>query len=252
VQWLHDSITFAHDIGEGSSTIRAAGKDLDPTHLPWWYVPGYLGVQLPLPTLVAVVGAAGVVVARARRLPVIPLVPLVTQAVALPVVIVASRAELYDGIRHVLFLLPALLALPAFAFAALDRGRLRVAAPAAAALIVAASLASAIRWAPYAYAYLNPIGAVGHGRAWDLDYWGVSAKEGVERLRRLGLSPIYVKPSQQAGVPWGAYNSGADPAPGAALYVYLRWENASDYGCRVIFTITRGGHALGEGALCPR
>jgi hypothetical protein len=252
VQWLNDSIAFAHNIGEGSSTIRAAGEDLDPTHLPWWYVPSYLGVQLPSLTLAAVVGGAGVVAARVRRLPIIPLVPVVTQAIGLPVLIVTSGAELYDGIRHVLFLLPALLALPALALALLDRGRLRAAVPLAAAVIVAASLVSAIQWAPYAYAYLNPIGGLGNGRAWDLDYWGVTAKEGVERLRRLGLSPIYVKPSQQPGVPWGAYNTAADPTRGAGLYVFLRWQSASDFGCKVIFTIDRGGHVLGEGALCLR
>jgi hypothetical protein len=252
VQWLHDSITFAHNIGEGSSTIRAAGENLDPTHLPWWYVPSYLGVQLPLLTLAAVIVGVGVVVARVRRLPIIPLVPVVTQAIGLPVLIVVSGAELYDGIRHVLFLLPALLAFPAMAFALLDHGRFRVAAPLTAVVIVAASLLSAIQWAPYAYAYLNPIGGLGHERAWDLDYWGVSAKEGVERLHRLGLDPIYVKPSQQPGVPWGAYNTGADPSRGAALYVYLRWQSASDYGCNRIFAISRGGHVLGEGALCPQ
>jgi hypothetical protein len=34
--------------------------------------------------------------------------------------------------------------------------------------------------------------------------------------------------------------------------VFLRWNiTPSDYGCKTIFTISRGGQALGEGARCP-
>ena len=91
-----------------------------------------------------------------------------------------------------LFALPALLAIPAVALAVLERqaaGRrlLRTAIPFAAVVVVAVSLLASISWAPYAYAYLNPVaGADKNGLSWELDYWGVSAKEGVERLRKLG------------------------------------------------------------------
>ena len=251
VQWLHDAIDSARKFEYNRGTIRAAGQDLRSDDLPWWYVPGWLSVQLPLLTLIALVAGFGAVGARVRRLPAIPLVPIAVQAIGLPLLVVASGAVLYDGIRHLLFMLPALLALPALAFALLDRGRLRVVMPLAAVVVVAASLSSAIRWAPYAYAYLNPIGGLGHGFAWDLDYWGVSTKEGVLRLRRAGLDPVYVKPSQQPGITWGAYNTSDAPTPGSGLYVFLRWDRASDYGCKVFFTIKRGGHVLGEGARCP-
>ena len=176
VQWLRDSIDLARNF-PSQSTIRTAGRDLHANDLPWWYVPSWLGVQLPLLTLVAVVGGIGVVVARVRRLPLMPLVPVAVQAVGLPILIVASGAVLYDGIRHLLFMLPALIAIPALAFALLDRGRWRVALPVAAVVVVAASFASAVAWSPYAYAYLNPIGSIGPGEPWALDYWGVSAKE---------------------------------------------------------------------------
>jgi hypothetical protein len=251
VQWLRDSIDLARNFPI-QATIRTAGRDLSATDLPWWYVPSWLGVQLPLLTLAAVVGGVAVVAARARRLPVIPLVPIAVQAIGLPLVIVASGAVLYDGIRHLLFMLPALIALPALALSLVDRGRLRALAPLGAVVVVAASLASAISWAPYAYAYLNPIGDLGHGEPWALDYWGISAKEGVGRLKQAGLDPIYVKPSQQAGIPWGAYNTWDDPPPGAGLYVFRRSGDRTDFGCDVIFTIERQGHVLGEGERCPR
>ena len=77
-------------------------------------------------------------------------------------------------------------------------------------------------------------------------------KEGVERLKRLGLDPVYVEPSDTVGIPWGAAAGPPQPVANAGLYVFLRWHiRAASYGCTVIFTIKRGGHVLGEGARCP-
>ena len=71
--------------------------------------------------------------------------PLALQAVVLPVAIVAGGAVLYDGIRHELFMLPALLAIPAVALALLERhaaagGCAGAHLPVAAVVVVAASL----------------------------------------------------------------------------------------------------------------
>ena len=77
--------------------------------------------------------------------------------------------------------------------------------PFAAVVVVAASLLASISWAPYAYAYLNPVaGANKNSLSWELDYWGVSGKEGVERLRKLGYTPVSVTPTDGVGIPWGA------------------------------------------------
>jgi hypothetical protein len=266
VRWLRDSIDVARDYPWDVGPIRTAGQNLRSVDLPWWYVPAWLGAQLPLLTLAAVVGGiallAALLVRRRRTLDpaaAIPVVPIALQAIALPALIVASGAVLYDGIRHVLFVLPALIALAAVALAVLERragaaGRpwLALALPLAAVAIVATSLVASARWAPYAYAFLNPVaGRDKEHRAWELDYWGVSAREGLRRLREAGLTPLYVQPSQQPGVPWGAYNGPVTTGGRSGLYVFVRWDGAARYGCTVIFTIERGGHVLGEGARCP-
>jgi hypothetical protein len=189
----------------------------------------------------------------------IPLVPIMLQGIVLPAVIVLTGAVLYDGIRQLLFLVPGLIAVSAVALALLERrvrnlrARLSVVLSVSAVVIVAASLWASLRWAPYAYAYINPIaGRNEDGRSWELDYWGVSGREGVRRLKQLGYSPVYLQPSPTVGLPWGA--SSGDPRPGdhAGLYVFLRSVRADDFGCTVLFTIKRDGHVLGEGARCPR
>ena len=269
LQWLQDSTAVARSF-PWVGTIRTAGRNVQSTDIPLWYVPAWLGAQLPLLTIAAVVGGAAVLIGVAvRRQPsanvrtALVLVPITLQAIVLPLAIIVSGAVLYDGIRHLLFALPALLAIPAVALAALERqaaGRrlLRTAIPFAAVVVVAASLLASISWAPYAYAYLNPVaGANKDGLSWELDYWGVSAKEGVERLRKLGYVPVSVTPAEGVGVPWGAIPGPPRPGSTVGLYVFIRGNiaiprrRAADFGCTVVFTIKRGGHVLGEGARCP-
>ena len=264
VQWFRDSIDIARKYPWNAGSIRTAGKDLHSIDLPWWYVPAWLWAQLPLLTCAALVGGAGYLAIRLvrdrRRVTAretLPLVPLALQGIVLPVGIVASGAVLYDGIRHELFMVPALFALPAVALALLDRGagrRMRVALPLAAVVVVAASLAASVRWAPYAYAFVNPIaGRNKDGRAWELDYWGVSAREGIRRLREAGYAPIYTVPGSPPGIPYGGEEDSPHRTGGkTAVYVFIRWDRASRYDCDVVFTIKRDGNALGEGARCPK
>lgn len=261
---------FADAAGQAGSfpffiTIRTAGRDLQSTDLPWWYVPAWIGAQLPLLTLVAVIGGLAVLIvlqikqtAADRLSTTLPLVPITLQAIVMPLWIVSSGAVLYDGIRHLLFMIPALMAIPAVALAVLDRlpgksSRLSVVLPVAAVVVVAASFLASIRWAPYAYAFVNPVaGRNADARSWELDYWGVSAREGVQRLQQLGLTPVHVEPTDDVGIPWGSA-----PIPTSSvgsttgLYVFLRGRRAADFGCTVVFSIKRDGHVLGEGARCP-
>ncbi len=264
VQWLRDasrnSIAYPWD-----GPIRVAGGDVQSGHLPWWYVPAWLGAQLPLLTIATLVlglTVLGVVVSRRRGLPggdrVIALVPLVLQGIVVPVGILLSGAVIYDGIRHLLFALPALIALAAGALALLERrppggARRRIVLPLLAVVTVAASLFDSARWAPYAYAYINPI--AGHNtqsQSWELDYWGASAREGIARLHKAGLTSASVQPAQTVGVPFGAASYTGLFGAGSGIYVFSRWGfTAETFGCTRLFTIRRDGHELGEGAECP-
>ena len=264
LQWLEDSAEVARSYTWELPPMRVAGTDVRGDELPWWYVPAWLIAQLPLLTLLAIVGGVAVVIVgliRRRRLvsagATIALVPIALQAIVLPSAVLLGGAVIYDGLRHLLFIVPALIAIPAVALAALDQrarehSRLTIFLPVGATVIVAASLFASMRWAPYAYAFVNPVaGAKKESRTWDLDYWGVSAKEGVERLKGLGYSPVHVEPSASVGIPYGAVEERTVGATNAGLYVFLRWNRAADFGCTAVFSIERDGHVLGEGALCP-
>lgn len=264
VQWLRDSATIASAFPT-IVEVRIAGQDVISTDLPWWYVPAWLGVQLPLLTLAALaatLAAAALRVGRRHSINggrLLVLTPLLVQGLVFPIAIVARETPLYDGIRHLLFMLPALLQLPAVALAAADRNsragtRSRLAIPLVALVVVAASLSASVRWAPYAYAYVNPIAGGDDERLeWDLDYWGVTAREGVTRLRQLGITAIEVRPSNSVGTPWGATGSPDATGPGdTGLYVFRRFDARVDPACTALFEIRRGGRLLGVGGRCPR
>jgi hypothetical protein len=264
VQWLRDasrnSIAYPWD-----GPIRVAGGDVQSGHLPWWYVPAWLGAQLPLltiATLVVGLTVLGVIVLRRRDTAgadrSIALVPLVLQGVVVPVGILLSGAVIYDGIRHLLFALPALIGLAAGALALAERrsargSRWRIALPLLAVVTVAASLFDSARWAPYAYAYINPIaGHNTHSQSWELDYWGASAREGISRLHKAGITSVSVQPAQTVGVPFGAASYTGTFGEGAGIYVFSRWGfTAATFGCNKLFEVKRDGHEIGEGAECP-
>jgi hypothetical protein len=266
--WLRDSTSVARNY-PWDGTILTAGRNLRSTNLPGWYVPAWLGAQLPVLTLAALVGGAVVVVGILARQPgaervrdALLLLPIALQAIVLPLVIVVSGAVLYDGIRHLLFMLPGLISIPAVALAFLTRPRaarprLALVLPPVAVTVAIASLFASVRWAPYSYAFVNPVAGRSSGEpSWELDYWGVSAREGVRRLQAMSIGPVYVEPTGGVGIPWGAKKGRLPPGVRAGLYVFHRYAFhrglAAVYpGCTVVFRIERDGHVLGEGARCP-
>jgi hypothetical protein len=266
--WLLDSYQISKQyIWVG--IIRTNGADVPSENLPWWYAPSWLLAQLPLLTIAAIaMGVFFCVCSLAGRRwgvgrgAMLALTPLLVQGVVLPVGIVATGSVLYDGIRHLLFMFPGLVAMAAVGIASLQRGLPRSGrrawlAPAVAGLVVAGSLFATVRWFPYMYAYINPVaGWDTSQRNWELDYWGVTAREGVERLREAGLTPVGVVPASEPSRPFGGVTGeeadAASPTR-SGRYAFLRWDaHLQEQWCARTFTIERDGHVLGEGGYCPK
>jgi hypothetical protein len=182
------------------------------TDLPWWYVPAQLAARLPEGFLLLLAGgilfaiaaafgfshagpralrrrgaaglrAAVVLLTRSRRY------LLVWAAVVLPLgFIIVRHSTLYDGVRHVLFVIPMLAAIAAAGF-------LRLAPLARRAPPVAAALGGAyVGYAIWTLAVLHPLeyvatnalpgGVAGAHQRFDLDYWALAATVGLRRLER--------------------------------------------------------------------
>ncbi|EJW13692.1 hypothetical protein A33M_0022 [Rhodovulum sp. PH10] len=163
--------------------------------MPRTYVPMLLGLKLP--EILWVLGVAGVVaalvVAMRRDGPLNRRASLVFLAVSVlfPVLFtVVTRPAMYNGVRHMLFVIPPLAILAGLVGALLiDRlggGPARRALTAAVllALGLAHPVAAMVRLHPYEYTYFNPIagGVRGADGRFMLDYWGLSMKQASELL----------------------------------------------------------------------
>lgn len=264
--WLWDSFSVMRNY-PWQGTIRTAGQDLISTELPWWYAPAWLLAQLPIATTLVIL--AGLVLALAGTMrrtwgasskAVISFTPLFLQALVIPVMIILGGAILYDAIRHLVFAVPALIAISSLAIVALERrpdirlARASTLAGAVGLVVVLLSSWATLRWFPYSYAFINPVAGINQPeRDWELDYWGVTSFEGVDRLQQSGLEWIAVLPSEEpAGIFGGGALELARTEAGQeryGLYVFKRWDYSVG-DCERLFAIQRDGQVLGEGAVC--
>jgi hypothetical protein len=164
--------------------------------MPRRYVPQLFAVTLPDVTLaLGLCGAAGAYVAafnRAVSAPRRAILLMLALAATLPIALtVALRPAMYNGIRHFVFLAPAIAVLAALACVRLiDRiAAWRPAAAVGCAALVAAGcvqpVVEMVRLHPYEYTYFNVM--EGGVRAADarymLDYWGLSFKQASQAFR---------------------------------------------------------------------
>jgi hypothetical protein len=242
--WLQTSdplgqfaFAFAHfaDIGL-DLTIRHWGREYSTLALPWFYVPGELAARLPeafavllvIALVLAVLALARflmrfvrharrgdarlaaaqalLTLARSRAL------LLVFAAAFAPILFVMVKGStLYDGIRHLLFTLPMLALLAAWALMHLWPLIARVPLPAAiaATAYVVALVVNMAMLHPLEYVATNAFAggtSWSHGR-FDLDYWCAAAKEALRRLEeRLATAgpqaPSSPPPRLLICIPW--------------------------------------------------
>ena len=113
---------------------------------------------------------------------------------------------------------------------------------------------AAFRWQPYSYAFINPVAGIGDKRNWDLDYWGLSSREGIERLINLGYAKdVIVMPDSSSSIPFGgkSANQIANSNLPFNLYVFIHWNHKIlEENCVIDFRIKRDNQLIGMGGHC--
>ena len=166
-----------------------AGRDVASADLPWYYLPTWLGLTVPM---VVIVGAAFSLVRLTRwtRSTESPEPGLRLAALWAFVLIPATYAivrhlTLYDGIRHMFFIVPPMAVIAAAGWDHLI-GTARPKTAMAAACLVAVGLAEPlvfqIRNHPNQNVYFTPLigGPRGAFGRYDMDYWGNCVLQAVE------------------------------------------------------------------------
>ncbi len=209
---------FSHFPWKGEVVFN--GHIYNSTNLPWEYLPVLIFYQLPEMALVGIVlavvfGAMAMVKGGTSLLTnkTALCYSVLISAVAVPLLdFVIGRPEIYNGIRHFLFMVPPLVMLAAMG---LDRayGWLRARATLlghgfALVVVLAASWQTLLitRLHPDEYLYFNSLagGVRGAAGRFDMDYWGLSLAEAAK-----DLAPQVEKLGVKAnGNPWWVYVCG--------------------------------------------
>ena len=188
-----EAITRAARFREFEVPVLFGGRSVQSGDLPWTYIPGYFAVSLPDFYLLGF--AAGIlalpwVIRRVRDRQeawsgTAVKIAFLLFAVIFPVAVaVAMESTLYDGLRHVLFLMPPLAVLAALGFVAaidaLPRRAWKAAVAGAALGFALWVVVDMIRLHPYQSVYYNRLiagGVRGAEGRFEADYWGSSYLE---------------------------------------------------------------------------
>jgi hypothetical protein len=207
--------------------VLFAGEVTPSDEMPVTYLITYLLIATPLPILaLAGIGFAGSVREQRRRgiVPVSAALGLFQLWLVLPLVFyVIVRSNAYDGMRHFLFVLPAVAFFAAVgiqtASSLTPRGRPIVAAMLALTLVFPAT--SLIRLHPYQSSYFNALvgGVAGAALRYEADYWVSSYREATlwlnEQAERAGR-PLHVL---IAANQWSITAARAYAAPSVKLHL---------------------------------
>lgn len=167
------------------------GEYRSSVDLPRTYLPKMLLYTTPLVVLLASGIGACLIVARVRRRPRsrVALRGVIAIAwAAIPVsAAIVTRPNVYDGIRHFLFVLPAFALLAGYAGARAIRmfgRRARVAAAICVASLFLWPVVDLCRLHPYSYTYFNELtgGVAGASRRFETDYFLTAYREAIETI----------------------------------------------------------------------
>jgi hypothetical protein len=213
-----------------------AGSPILVSEMPRRYVAQIFALRLPeLMLALGIAGVAGALVTACRRTQPAPrraVMLMLALAATLPIALtVALRPAMYNGIRHFVFVAPAIAVVGGLAAAWVIEWLAQwrpAAAICAGAVVIAGCALPVVEMAklhPYEYTYFNRIegGVRGAQGRYMLDYWGLSFKQASEAL----LAKLADDPTLLPGdPPWHIAVCG--PHPPAALALGPRFDISWD------------------------
>ncbi|MBC2595122.1 hypothetical protein H5P28_12715 [Ruficoccus amylovorans] len=177
-----------------SGLVLFRGEFIPAPDLPWYYPLTWLAITLP-DFLIAVL-AAGLVLAAVKFRQLagalftgrgFPWVVVATTVVFPLLFVIVRDSVLYDGMRHLLFILPPLACLGAFAWTRLVdvlRCGWRIVAGVVLAVLMLMQLPVVYRLHPYEYVFFNQVSGGVQSKAgrYEGEYWGTSLREASQWL----------------------------------------------------------------------
>jgi hypothetical protein len=218
------------------------GRLTPADNLPWYYVPEWIAVTTPL-AVVAIIAFGSAFLSwrmaaqRLRRETFILDAAMLLLAGLPLAAVIAGKATLYDGWRHLFFVFPILVligfkgSVEAIQAIASEKGRQYVLMAAGAALVLnmGATIRFMIAAHPHQNVYFNVL-AGGNltevRRNLELDYWGLSYRQALEYVLRHDPEPVL---KIAVANPPGIFNSYILPEPDRARLQLTSDPSFADY-----------------------
>jgi hypothetical protein len=205
IQRYLEALGIASNFSNFPGRVLFDGRLYGSSELPNSYLPVLLNLQLTEPALLCIYIGFGVLTWRLLRSRVrTDLLLYISLGFALPLFgLIALNSPLYHNFRQVLFLIPPLFMLAAFAlevaFRSLNQAWLRI------LLIVALALPgvySTVKLYPYEYVYYNSLvgGTAGAIGRYETDYWRISLREMAIELNEIAPSGSIIVVTRSAGL----------------------------------------------------
>ena len=193
----------------GSSNLFF-GSFIQGDQTPWYYIPAWIGLTTPLPMLAAIVVGIGLTLWGMIRKPTLTLfgkpnphqIPSILLGLSIgPILaVIILESTLYNGWRHLYFVYPLLAAILAIQFG--NWWTIKKASPRNSALLAGAGLflflpglVFMVQHHPHQQVYFNQLAPPPLAENFDMDYWGVSYRQGLKKLAAMAspTHPIKVR-----------------------------------------------------------
>lgn len=193
ITWFIEAITLMSKYNIWDNTVLFDGQNIPGRSLPWYYLPRLFSLTTPvLLQIAAIVGVIWILTKMTKLTPTQRACAIITlmQAFLLPTVAILRQSTLYDGIRHFLFVIPALAVIATTAiiwtYHKIKQKSIKIFLTTLLILNFSIIVYDMISLHPYEYTYYNrAYGGLkaAHGQQ-ETDYWGLSLKEGMEWLNQ--------------------------------------------------------------------
>jgi hypothetical protein len=172
---------------------------IKPQQLPWYYIPVWMGITIPVSwILFFIIGTASIVIVFVKN----PSSFLRTEShwiiiiawLVIPyLIILILNSAVYDEWRHLFFIYPPLILIATVGIRYLWNHVITISTKLTstairfliAALFVAQvinTISFQIKYHPFEFAYFNFLAGKNVEQKYDLDYWGLSYRQGIEQL----------------------------------------------------------------------
>ena len=229
------------------------GHRIDTSQLPWYYLPKWLSIGLPLYLLIGFISGSALIVYLSRRFQSSYLWMIIFIALFPVFFIIYNHSTVYDGLRHAMFIIPPMAIIAAlfyiYVYDVIKNKGLRYALAALVVVLVALPARFMLANHPNEYVYFNEIagGIKGANGIYETDYYMNSIKQGFNWLLENRLKKLPAKDTMTIATncmePMQQYAK-LSPVPVKLVYSRFYQKNQQDWDYGIYY-----GRFLDKGQL---